>query len=246
MSRLVKFRDVNLDNQDYFYTVTNVQEPNQKPTYKAGFDEQMTAAKAQAEIILAQAGTEARSLIAVAQNVSREIRAFATGKAHAEVQKATESGYEAGYRCGMEEVAQQQKAALDELENLMKRLESQKSALLLENEEQIKELALGIAKKVIDEKLSANDKTFLNIFNKAVKNFSAQEWVKVTVSDHDVQFATSNSQLLMSMVKGARDIEIVILEGAPKGTCIVETAEGIADASVYTQINNLKKAFTGA
>ena len=73
-----------------------------------------------------------------------------------------------------------------------------------------------------------------------MKHYNGQERLKVIVSEYEAEFMTSNADTLLKMTRGAKDIEIQVLENAPRGTCIVETPLSIVDASVETQFNRLK------
>ncbi|HBR32909.1 MAG TPA: hypothetical protein DD733_12600 [Clostridiales bacterium] len=84
---------------------------------------------------------------------------------------------------------------------------------------------------------------FLDIYEKAVKDIVAQKWVRLSVSDSDAVFATSHSDQLLGMVSGAERINIKVLDNAPKGSCIVETAEKIVDSGIDTQLSFLKTIY---
>ena len=73
-----------------------------------------------------------------------------------------------------------------------------------------------------------------------MKDLTAQRWIKLTVGKHDFEIASANSKYLVGLVSGADRIEIVVLDDAPVGTCIVETSEKIVDASILTQLQVLK------
>ena len=195
------------------------------------------------EELLWRARNEAREIVEKADQVSKRLMDNAAQKAKIERKNAQELGYAEGLKKGREEALAMTKTAISELQLLLQSIEKEKEAVLKKHEDDLQELALGIARKVIDSELQKDDKAFLSIYKNAVQELSGQEWVKVSVSEFDKEFATSNSELLKSMVRGAKSIKVIVLEGAPRGTCVVETPQSIADAGVETQIARIKEAF---
>jgi flagellar assembly protein FliH len=242
LSRLVKWQDIRLDSSAYSYAdsvgAKNAPEGSPKPA--------RTSAEKEREKVLSQAWAQGRVAVNAARLMAEEIRSEAELLAKAELEKARRAGYEAGFASGMEEAGRQQRQALDELLGLIASIERHREGLLRLHEEELRTLALAIAKKVIDEKLTMDDAAFMRLFQKAVQNFSGQQWLKLTVSDYEAPFATAHAQMLLSMADGAQRIEIITLEGVPKGTCVVETPEGIVDASVDVQMDCLRKAMESA
>ena len=89
-----------------------------------------------------------------------------------------------------------------------------------------------------------NDSAFINIYNNSIKDISNQEWLKISVSGHESIFASKNADLLVSMVKGAKYIDIIRLDDAPLGTCIIETQQGVINSSVDIQLSKINDAFS--
>ncbi|MEA5040839.1 MAG: FliH/SctL family protein [Clostridiaceae bacterium] len=178
-------------------------------------------ARAQAEILLADAKAQAAKLYA----------------------QAREQGYAEGQKGAIESAHLEIGETVNEISALLHSLEEQKTGMLKNYEGKIRDLAIHIAKKVVQAELNNNSEMFLNIYKSAVQELRDQEWIKLSVSDLQVQFATENADFLMSLVKGAKHIEIEGLPEAPTGTCIVETPDGIVDASLDTQMDRIKEAF---
>lgn len=193
-----------------------------------------------------QARAKAQKIIENANEFAKKIIQNATQKAQKEFERAQKIGYEDGYLLGKEKAQEEVKAVLNELLTFNAALEKERETILCKYENELKELALDIAKKVIDTELEKDDSLFISLYNNAVKQHSEQKWLKVTVSEYEAEFATSNAELLLSMVKGAEDIKFSILANAPRGTCIVETPLSITDTSVQTQLRKLQESFANA
>jgi len=155
---------------------------------------------------------------------------------------ASERGFAEGFNKGQEQATEKYNAGLEEIKRIISELEANKISFLTENRSNIIELAFKVAEKVVNRKLTEDQGLFLDIYEKAVKDIVAQKWVRLSVSDSDAVFATSHSDQLLGMVSGAERINIKVLDNAPKGSCIVETAEKIVDSGIDTQLSFLKKA----
>ncbi len=196
--------------------------------------------------ILWQARLKAQKIIENANGSAKKIIQNANQKAQSELERAQKAGYEKGFALGKENAEAQVKEVVDELLQLIGSIDEAKSDILCQYENQLKDLALHIAKKIIDTELKKNDSLFLSLYKNAIKQHNEQKWLKLTVSQYEAEFATSNPDLLLSLAKGAQDIKITVAKNAPQGTCIVETPLSITDASVETQIIKLENAFHNA
>ena len=233
LSKVFKDSDIVLEN--YCLVLDNIQD-NGKPFGGA----KIVSYDRKPEEILWQAKLKAYKLIENAAEYSNKIIRNADQKAYEELATAQKIGYEEGFKAGKEENEKKMASLISEFKNLIATIEEEKNAILERNETELKDLALNIAKKVVDKELESNQESFLSIYNNAVKHYNGQERLKVIVSEYEAEFMTSNADILLKMTRGAKDIEIQVLENAPQGTCIVETPLSIVDASVETQFNRLK------
>jgi len=193
-----------------------------------------------------QARLKAQKIIENANGQAKKIIQNAGQKVQTEMERAQKVGYEKGFALGKEKAEENMQSGVDELLDIIKSMEEAKQSILQRCENELKDLALNIAKRIIDTELEKHDSLFLSLYKSAIKQHNEPKWLKVTVSQCEAEFATSNADLLLSMSKGAQDIKFTILENAVRGTCIVETPLSITDASVETQLHKLEEAFGNA
>lgn len=229
MSNLLKFDNVNVETSQLLYS--SICEENKAAAEVPQKNDCREIAEEQAKIIIKNA-----------KHYASKVRGYAQKKSEKDFEEARSAGFKEGYEAGREIVEKENQIITRELKALIKNLDEQKEKFISFNEKDIIDVAFKIAEKVIKQKLDRKDEAFMKIYKNAVKDLVAQKWVKITVSDLDLEFVTSNSDYLISIVSGAETIDINVLDGAPKGTCIVETSEKIVDASVDTQLNALYKA----
>lgn len=251
LTKILKWYDVTISNsQDTFLLAGN------NDQFALQLDEKYNKAyldkpivknfEGEREKIVKKAQNDAKNIIEKANKEAQKILEQAKITAEEELQNAKNCGYEAGLKLGREKISQENQDVMSEIVSLLRTIKEQKDEILKTHEMKIKDLAINIARKIIRTELDTRSSTFLNIYKNAVQDLRHQEWIKVTVSGYEVEFATSNSKMLLSMVKGAKHIEIETLEEAPRGTCIIETTQGIIDASIETQLKTLQEAFVEA
>lgn len=236
MSELVKVSFVNVESDSVMYC--NLQ--NNKKGIDTVKNERMAVETNDA------AETKAKNVIENAKIEAEKIKQRALEEARVSVADAKEAGYNEGFKKACLEVECGNKKALNEMISVMDRLEREKDKLFAKNRKEIIELSLKIAEKVINQKLTADEKSYLKIYEKAVKDLTAQKWVKISVSKQEAEFVTKNSDYLLAMIDGAERLEIEVLDDMPSGTCIVETSDKIVDASVHTQLDRLRTAIQTA
>lgn len=193
------------------------------------------------EEVLWQAKLKAHQLIKNGMECANNIILDAKQKAREELETARKNGYEEGYLTGQQKGEQMVQAGLQELQALLCSIEKAKAEYFAQYEEQLKELALGIAKKVIDSELKNDSSRFLSIYQNAVKQSGKPEWVKLVVAEQEAEFATASASLLMSLTEDTKDLQVIVSGEASPGTCVVETPSSVIDASVDTQLSQLRE-----
>lgn len=184
--------------------------------------------------ILEEVNRQCKSMIEQAEKQAVEIRI-----------SAEKDGYGKGYKAGSIKASEDLKKSIEAVKDLIFELDRQKESLLEENRDEIIHLAIGMAEKIIGKELEADSEAFVSLFAKATRGIREQKWIKLTVSDHEAEFATMNTEYLLRMVKNTEQIEVCVQKAAPRGTCLVETESMLIDAGVTSQMKQLEKTLFG-
>ena len=192
------------------------------------------AAQLEAERILTDASAEAqlraRRLLAEAQDEARQIKEQAMAE---------------GYTQGKQQVAQQLQKGLNDIAALLDRIDDKQRQIIDETEEDIRLLVVDIVRKIMGKALQEDDKALVGIVERALASYKNMDWVKLTVSGTDAQTSCiTDKAMLAKLLDLSGSIEVEVITDAATGLCIVETPDGIADASVETQLCNLKQILT--
>lgn len=197
-------------------------------------DEIIKKARADALRILAEAKKKAQTVINQAISDSEEI-------CSEKYKIASENGYKEGQDRGNKTAQNEVKKALNELQILSASLSNEKKKIAEESQNLIINLAAEIAQKVTGEFFVRDEKVFLSMFNRAVKEMPAAEKLKVTVSAKDYKIMSFDPYKLLEMTKNFRSIEICCDKSAQEGTLRLESAIMLLDAGINAQIGMLKK-----
>lgn len=245
MSRLVKGRCVNLDQEAFIYRVPAhpfaAQEAAEE-TPGRDYEAEETAVYAAVE----SQRRKAREIMREAEAFSDSTRAAAARQAAELREQARREGYQKGYEQGKFQAQAENEETLERLKRLMADLDRGREALFRQHEQKLVDLALEIARKVVADRIEQDDESFMRIFKRAVEGLSGQKIVRLSISEHELKFATAHADYLRSLVQDAEKLEIQVMEGAARGTMFVETEDVSIDASVEKQLEVLDQSVEDA
>ena len=197
---------------------------------------------AEYEKILNAARYEASKILDEARQQANLIKEEALVEKEKTIELAKKAGFEEGYNAGVEEAERQKSDMLKELGDLLNELYRKRQQIIEQNKKLIRELSFDIARKILDAEIDENKSYYFNLFQRAIQNLTVGDRVKVSVSPYEYEYVTSNADLLLSLAREAKYIDIVKLDNSPRGTCIVESSNGIVDASISTQLKIIEQA----
>ena len=199
-------------------------------------------AQIQAEQILADARREADKILLQARDradeETEEIRARARGE-----------GYQEGYVAGMAKANQESKQAREEQavrleEEFHRFMEHAGEALdrqMDQSVEDLRDLAMAVAEKVICVSLRSSADVIARMIQTAIDKRKKKEWVHIYIAECDARRLTQLPASLTAALSAMSDrVRIIPLADDESGTCIIEMPDEIVDASVSTQLGNLR------
>ena len=199
-------------------------------------------AQLQAELILRQAQEDAEQLLvnarAAAKEEQEQIRAG-----------ARDEGYRVGYAEGtakaMEDAVRDREATAARLEKevlgFLEKANMAREEMLLQTREELLDLCITIAEKVVRVSLRSSSEVIVRMIQTATERLKRQEWVHIYISGCSAKGAAQISPALTTALGAlSQHVKIVPMGDDESGTCIVETPEEIIDASVSTQMSNIR------
>lgn len=162
-----------------------------------------------------------------------------------------EKGYLDGYEKAQTEVEKTLKKEADdllkELKDLILSVEQSKKDLLDKYKDDLKDIAIAIAEKVIRISLKSSGDIIKRMIISATEGIMSKEWVKIYISRCDAEMAVNGDTMLINSISYVSDhIKIVVMENEAPGTCILEFPDKVIDASTNTQIENIKEIISSS
>jgi len=205
----------------------------------------------QRETIIKNAAEEALKIVSTSKRNAyievAEIKKKAFDEAYnAGLEIGKNKGYEEGYQLGLKEIKEQllkeNENRINEISTMLQAIENKKQFIISKYEDGITKLSLDIAEKIMKQKIDLKDNSLSRIVESVISDYKNVEWVKIYVSEKDeVKMIEADKTLIDELEKISRDVKIEVKKDLSKGSCIVETPNSIVDASIDTQLSNLKE-----
>ena len=239
------------DHEEYIY---NNDEPQMSPPVEAREAESGAApqqessggpvqyAQLQAELLLRQAREEAEALLeqarAQAQQELEEVRAGARDEGYRD-------GYAQGIAKAMEDAQRDREevaARLEkEVQGFLEKADMAREEVLLQARDELLDLCIAVAEKVVRVSLRSSSEVIVRMIQTATERLKRQEWVHIYISGCDTKSMAQISPALTTALGAlSQHVKIIPMGDDEGGTCIVETPEEIIDASVSTQMSNIR------
>ena len=199
-------------------------------------------AQLQAELILKRAREEAEELLANA-------RAAAKAEQEEIRMGARDEGYREGYAQGIGkamEDAQRDKEAVaarmeKEVQAFLEKADMAREEVLLQARDELLDLCIAVAEKVVRVSLKSSSEVIVRMIQTATERLKRQEWGHIYISGCDTKGVAQISPALTTALGAlSQHVKIIPMGDDEGGTCIVETPEEIIDASVSTQMTNIR------
>lgn len=202
--------------------------------------EELDQAIAMSEAIIEKAMEDAERMRAEAQNEIEFARAAMMEQVALEAEQVKQEAYQLGIQMGAAAEAETIAQCIHNLELAVARIEGEQEGFMVEYEGNLKWLALEIASRVLSKRIEQDDSEMMSLVKSALATVKSTEWIKVELS----QDMTGLIDALGQELKRAGEERITVRGiSAPPGTCIMDTPASKLDASMYTQLQNLKEYF---
>ena len=204
-------------------------------------------ARVQADALLRDAQKEAEDYV---EAYKRQALAEFESELEKERFNAQKQGYDAGYAAGITEAMAEAKVErnklaaqqIKEVADFMEAATRARDRLFDENREEMKNLAMTIAEKVIQVSLKNSSDILLRMVDAATDTHKRCEWAHIYVADCDVKGKAFSAPELTAALNHISDrVRVIPMADDESGTCIVELPDAILDASVSTQLANIRE-----
>lgn len=161
--------------------------------------------------------------------------------AYEEAERIRKNAEEAGYQKGIEQSCQEIEAELAALKQSVEEIRQQMAVYEQETEEKIVTLSLSMAEKILTKKMEDDGAVIADMVEKAVLSERDKSEIIIHITDQSSRLIDQLEQRLEPLKEKISGTIKLKPEDEPPGYARIETEEGIIDASVYTQLENLRE-----
>lgn len=156
------------------------------------------------------------------------------------IEEAKQAGYQDGFQKGEADANLQYQAILDQANDIAGLARQDYEEKIESSAEQIVELAFELAKRVWNAAEETKDQ-FLALVKQVISEVKEYDDISIYVAPEHYEHVMEYKDELIRILQKDTHLAIYSDEKAPKGTCYVETSFGKVEASVDTQLNQLKE-----
>ena len=201
-------------------------------------EEAISAAKAEADSIIADANEKAEAIIADAEAQSKSILEDSKKKGF---NAGHDEGYNAGHDEGYQTGYQEAEALKAQYEEMIVALENDYQKKMEEMEPLFVDVLTDIYEHILHVNFSESKDVIFYLIQDAVKTVEENEGFIIHVSRDDYGFVSMQKKELLSGISNGDNVEIVEDMTLKSNECFIETGGGIFDCSLETQLAGLKR-----
>jgi flagellar assembly protein FliH len=153
-------------------------------------------------------------------------------------QEGLKIGQDEGFKIGEEEAGR----LIHQMKEIITNAEQKRQNIIKEAEEDIVELAILIAKKIVKKELEIDKEIVIRNVKEALKKVSDREEITIRVNLNDLKLTEAHKEEFLKEVSGVKKINIKDDPTIEPGGCRIETDFGSVDADISTQLEEIKEA----
>jgi len=194
----------------------------------------------EAQALRSKAEEEADAIIAEAQGKAKLIETDAYTAFENERKEAEEQGRAIGHEAGFVEGKAEVERLIQRSQTILQRAQDKRTEILEETEQEIINLVLLIARKVI-KVISENQRNVVisNVVQ-ALRKVKGRGNIIIRVNFNDLKLSTEHIKDFINLVEGAKSVQVMEDSTVDEGGCIIETDFGEIDARISSQFAELE------
>jgi flagellar assembly protein FliH len=194
----------------------------------------------EAQAIKRKAEDEAKKTIAEAGGKVKQMEAESRAALENERKEAVENGNAEGREAGFAEGKAEVERLIQRTQTVLQRVQDKRAEILEETEQEIINLVLLIAKKVVKAISESQRSVIVSNVVQALRKVKGRGNIFIRVNLADLKLTTAHTKDFISLVEGAKSVQIVEDPTVDEGGCIIETDFGEIDARIASQLTELE------
>lgn len=157
--------------------------------------------------------------------------------------EAFEKGFAQGERAGRETAERSLAATLKSLKGAITAFQKAREERTQQMEKEVVRLAIGVARKILQQEVHANPKVVLAVVRAALKKVNLHEEIIVRVNPMDRDTLEGACPMVLQGLEGVRSLRIEPDERVERGGATVECAMGELDLRLERQLQQIERTF---
>jgi flagellar assembly protein FliH len=163
-----------------------------------------------------------------------------------EADEAVQRAFQAGFDLGREETRGQVESIGESFVKALEELAAFRSRLRERYERELLEVALGVARKVVQQELAERPAIWLGMIRAAVQRAVDRERITVRVPPGLVAFLEASLPELRATLADVKELSVVEDPALGAAGCVIESRFGDIDIGLETQLDTCRRALVGA
>jgi flagellar assembly protein FliH len=192
------------------------------------------------EEIKRRAEVEAEGIITAAKQTAEETTMSTMTAFEEDRKKAEAEGREVGREEGFTEGQTEVRRLIERTHTVLERAQDKRSEILEETEQQVIDLVLLIARKVIKTISESQRAVVVSNVVQALRKLKGRGNILIRVNLVDVELTTEHIKDFIKITEGAKGIQVVEDSTVDPGGCVIETDFGEINARISSQLAELE------
>ncbi len=195
--------------------------------------------------LIKAAEKKAEEILNEAKNKAQEIINSADEQLKTKLDEGYRLGHQHGYKEGIAEARVEALARYEEIKKVLQAVYELREKIILDVEEDLKKLSISIAERIVTTQLSMAPETIVHIVKEACGQFRQADQITVFVNPEDGYILRQRKIELQEVLGDYCRVYIIDDGGLSQGSCIIESENGLLDAGLMTQLENMGIAILG-
>ncbi len=190
-----------------------------------------------------------------AEALARQILNDAREQAELLREEAYEQGRREGEEEGLRQAYEEHRQILNEeirrfqtnMADVIQSVSIEKDKILERYIDNLKEISLTVAEKIIQTSIRSSGDIVKRMILAATDKMTKKQWAKIYVTKCNTGISLSvDEEFLEALSRLSENVKVITMDNGEEGTCIIELPDEIVDASVGTQLENIKDILNNA
>ena len=194
----------------------------------------------EAQVLKREAQDESDKIVAEANEKARQIEKESIETFEKKQKEGEEQGFIAGKEAGYAEGQAEVERLIQRLHTVLERASDRRSEILLETEQDIIDLVLLIARKVVKVITENQRNIIISNVVQALRKVKGRGNVIIRVNMADLKLTTEHTKDFIERMEGVKSIQVAEDSTIGQGGCVIETDFGEIDARISSQLLELE------